>query len=206
MTATVTEPPPPPPPPPPAPGATPLDPDEADGLIPLHITTKGELNAWEAANIIKGFQWIETRRSGESILLATTLRELHRRMFSQTWDWAGTFRKTDKNIGVHWPHIPERTRGLVADVAYQIENKTFGFDELAARFHHRLVSIHLFPNGNGRHARLAADALLKENDTAPFSWGSGSIDETGVVRSSYIAALRAADCGNYLPLIEFTRR
>ncbi len=201
MTPPVTEPPPPPPPP----GATPLDPDEADGLIPSHITTRGELNAWEAANIIQGFQWIEIRRSRKSILLVTTLLELHRRMFSQTWDWAGTFRKTDKNIGVHWPHIPESTRALVADVAYQIENKTFGFDELAVRFHHRLVSIHLFPNGNGRHARLAADALLKENDTPPFSWGSSTIDDAGVVRSSYIAALRAADCGNYLPLIEFTR-
>ncbi len=206
MTQTVTEPLPLPPSPPPPPGATPLDPDEADGLIPSHLTTRGELNAWEAANIIKGFQWIETRRSRKSILLVTTLLELHRRMFSQTWDWAGTFRKTDKNIGVHWPHIPERTQELVADVAFQIENKTFGLDELAARFHHRLVSIHLFPNGNGRHARLAADALLKENDTPPFSWGSGTIDDAGVVRSSYIAALRAADCGDYLPLKEFTRR
>lgn len=186
-------------------GASPLDPDEAEGLIPSHITTRGELNAWEAANIVVGIRWLETRRLNDSILMVSTLLELHRRMFSETWAWAGRFRKTDKNIGVHWPHIPERTKALGADVAYQIENKTFGLDELAVRFHHRLVSIHPFPNGNGRHARLAADALLKENDTAAFTWGSGTIDDAGKLRNSYLAALRAADCGDYMPLLSFVR-
>jgi Fic-DOC domain mobile mystery protein B len=187
-------------------GATPLDPDEAEGLLPSHITTRGELNAWEAANIVEGIRWLETRRSKDSILLVSTLSDLHRQMFSETWDWAGQFRRTDKNIGVHWVQIPERTRDLVDDVVYQIEKETFAPDELAARFHHRLVSIHLFPNGNGRHARLAADVLLRENGCVPFSWGSASIDQAGEVRSNYLAALRAADDGDYVPLVAFARR
>ena len=138
--------------------------------------------------------------------MVSTLLDLHRQMFSETWDWAGQFRRTGKNIGVHWPQIPERTRNLVDDIVYQIERETFAPDELAARFHHRLVSIHLFPNGNGRHARLAADVLLKENGCLPFSWGSGTIDQAGDTRSSYLAALRAADDGDYAPVIAFARR
>ncbi len=186
-------------------GATPLDADEAEGLIPTHITTRGELNAWEQANILDAEQWLATRRPTSSVLDMGFLRELHRRMFSDTWEWAGKFRRSMKNIGVEWEVVPERTQNLLSDVRYWLDHETYPIDEIAARFHHMLVAIHLFPNGNGRHARLMADALLRQVGVSPFTWGSASLDVKGAIRRQYIQALQAADAGDYAPLLCFIR-
>lgn len=139
-------------------GATPLDPDEDEGLIPPHITTGAELNAWEQANILRAQEWLGKRRSTSPVIDMGFLRELHRRMFSDTWEWAGKFRKTMKNIGVAQELVPERTQNLLDEVQHWLDHETYPVDEIAARFHHLLVAIHPFPNGNGRHARLMADA------------------------------------------------
>lgn len=133
------------------------------------------------------------------------VREVHRRMFSDTWTWAGTFRKTLKSIGVPPGQITSGVHDLLKDVTYWIEHRTYLPDENACRFHHRLVSIHPFPNGNGRHARIMADELLRYMDADMFTWGSGSIDSIGSVRADYINALRAADVGNYAKLLKFVR-
>ncbi len=186
-------------------GATPLDPDEADGLIPSHITTRRELNAWEQANILDAEQWLATRRPTSSVIDMGFLRELHKRMFSGTWEWAGKFRKSMKNIGVAWEAVPERTQNLLDDVQYWLDHETYPIDEIAARFHHMLVAIHPFPNGNGRHARLMADALLRQVGVSPFTWGSASLDVKGAIRRQYIQALQAADAGDYAPLLCFIR-
>jgi Fic-DOC domain mobile mystery protein B len=186
-------------------GATPLDPDEAEGLIPDHISTRGELNAWEQLNIAKGAKWIRDKAATGDLLNQAAVRELHRRMFSDTWTWAGCFRQSLKNIGVPPETIPEQLHNLLVDVVYWVEHGTYPIDQIGCRLHHRLVAIHPFPNGNGRHARIITDALLKALGAIPFSWGSGSIDSPGAVRERYISALRDADRGDYDPLMAFVR-
>ncbi|OQX04111.1 MAG: cell filamentation protein Fic [Thiothrix lacustris] len=186
------------------PGATPLDPDEAQGLLPTHITIQGDLNVWEQTNILQGELWA-ARQHKRELLDEQFIRELHRRMFDQTWRWAGTFRTSDKNIGVDWLHIAVQLRNLLDNTRYQVEHQIFSADELAVRFHHQLVAIHPFPNGNGRHARLMADLLVQHLGMPRFSWGSASLVDTGEVRSAYLEALRAADRHNMTLLLAFAR-
>lgn len=187
------------------PGATPLDPDAAAGLIP-NLTTQGELNEFEAANILQASRWANRSRTlRRDYPTVTALRELHRRMFDQTWRWAGQFRRVGTNIGISWPRIAGDLLALCDDVRYQIEHEVYPWDERAARFHHRLVSIHPFPNGNGRHARLATDLLLTFNGQPRFTWGSAGLTEDAAPRRAYIASLRDADRGDITPLLAFAR-
>lgn len=187
-------------------GATPLDPDEAAGLKP-GLTTRGELNAFEQANIAQGVAWArKSRKLRSSLISIDSLRLLHRRMFDDTWKWAGTFRTTGKNIGVEPYLIQTQLATLCDDGNYWIENKTFPIDICAIRFHHRLVSIHPFPNGNGRHSRLVADLLMIFAGESSFTWGGTSIDFEGNTRTNYLSALRSADKGNYELLIEFAKQ
>ena len=186
-------------------GATPLDRNEIEGLVPTHITTRGELDRWEQDNINEALAWLDSHKP-KDILNESFMRRLHKRMFGNVWKWAGTFRRSDKNIGVSWCMIPNDLKHLCDDVRYWMENHTFSEDEIAARFHHRLVKIHLFPNGNGRHARLIADILLENFlEKTPFTWGSENLAQTGDDRTRYIQSLRAADNGDYEPLTEFVR-
>lgn len=186
-------------------GATPLDPNEIEGLLLAHITTRAELDRWEQDNINEALAWIEQRRP-KNVLNETFMRQLHKRMFGNIWKWAGDLRKSDKNIGVPWYKIAVETRQLCDDAEYWIANKTFHEDEIAARFHHRLVSVHLFANGNGRHARLMADIILKNIFNRPyFTWGSANLIAAGTSRKNYIESLVAADKGDYLPLLNFVR-
>ena len=189
-----------------APGATPLDPDEAAGLVPTHITTQGDLNAWEQVNITQGNRWA-VRQKKRNLLDEGFIRDLHRQMFDKTWQWAGTFRKSNKNIGVDWPQVAVKLRNLLDNTQYQIENHVFDADETAVRFHHQLVWIHVFPNGNGRHARLMADLLVMRLGRPRLTWGGGeaAITSTGVLRDRYLAALRGADKGQFDDLIAFAR-
>lgn len=185
-------------------GATPLDKNEIEGLIPTHITTRQELDRWEQENINEALAWVDAQKPKE-ILNESFMRQLHKRMFGHVWKWAGTFRRSDKNIGVSWYMIPSELKNLCDDVRYWIDHETFSADEMAARFHHRLVKIHLFPNGNGRHARLMADLLLHHVGRPPFSWGSANLAATGDDRKRYIESLVAADQGDYAPLLDFVR-
>ncbi len=183
-------------------GATPLDEDEMAALIPPSVTTQGDLNEWEQANIAEASRWLGSRRrSIEHVLSEKFLLDVHRRMFDQTWEWAGSFRRSEKNIGVPWTTVRATIRELLADTAHQIESRSTAHDDIAARFHHRLVVIHPFPNGNGRHARLMTDELLKCLDRPPFSWGLGTSD----ARERYLSALRAADNGDFRPMVAFVR-
>lgn len=152
------------------PGATPLDPDEAAGLIPTHITTQEQLNEWELANILEGERWVFSRKR-KDLLSSRFFRVLHERMFGNTWRWAGTFRATEKNIGIDPAQIAPELKKLCDDVAHQIQHASYPLDETAARFHHRLTWIHPFPNGNGRLSRTIADLLLVQNDAPRFTWG-----------------------------------
>lgn len=184
----------------PFPGATPLDPDEAADLIPGHVRTRGQLNRWEQENILAAILW--TSRTRSSALDERTIRELHRRMFDRTWGWAGTYRHSDKNIGVEWSSIPEEVRKLVDDGAYWIREGVFTIDEAAVRLHHRLVRIHAFPDGNGRHARLWCDLLMGQSGRPLIIWQNDRFGTASDVRRAYIGALRAADRGDLEPLLE----
>ena len=189
-----------------APGATPIDLDEALGLIPAHITTQADLNAWEEMNIVEGADWMKRQKMIPD-LDEGLVRELHSRMFNKTWLWACTFRKSAKSIGVDWPQIAVALKNLLDNTAYQVEHQTMSNDEIAVRFHHQLVLIHAFPNGNGRHARLMADALIMNLGGDRFSWGANmSLATPGVTRQNYLSALRAADNGHLESLMQFARQ
>jgi Fic-DOC domain mobile mystery protein B len=189
-------------------GNTPLDEDDALALIPDHIHTRGELNAWEAANIAEARVWLARRRRAD-VLDTAFLVELHKRMFGQTWQWAGRHRTIDTTISpYHWSEVPALMRNLVDDTRAQFDASERADDELdnmAMRFHHRLVRIHPWPNGNGRHARESTDLLLAQWNRHPFEWGAG-LQKPGEARTRYLEALRRADSGDFTKLRAFLAR
>ena len=186
-------------------GATPIDPNEAEGLLLTHITTRGELDRWEQDNIVEALTWLD-RTKPTDILNEQFIRELHRRMFLNVWKWAGHFRQSDKSIGGPWYQIPTSLKNLCDDACLWIELQEESPDQLAVRFHHRIVSIHPFPNGNGRHAREMADLLLKNILKHPeFTWGGKNLSSAANIRKQYIESLQAADKGDYEPLLAFVR-
>ena len=183
--------------------ATPLGPEEKHGLIPAHITYRAELNEAEQENIIRGQEWAFVRR--RDLLSERFVLELHRRMFGDVWRWAGKFRTSEKNIGIPFYEIPTRIHQLLDDGKAWVAHQTYPADEIAVRFSHRLVQIHPFPNGNGRHSRLIADLLVMSLGERRFSWGSANMQPAGDVRRRYIEALQAADQHDISPLLAFTR-
>lgn len=185
-------------------GATPISPDERRGLKFAHITTREELDELEQANIEQGLAWVGRRRGG-STFDDVLVRDLHRRLFGDVWDWAGAYRRTGTNFGIDPREIAVQMRIPLDDAAYWAEHKVYPALEAAARLHHRMVQIHPFPNGNGRHARIATDIMLEEvYGNSPIDWAVG-LDPQGdsARRTAYIAALRAADRGDLVPLFEF---
>lgn len=183
---------------------TPITPEEREGLIPTYITTRRELNEAEQININNGDRWAFARK-GREVLDEVFLQRLHKEMLGKVWRWAGRYRTTDRNIGVDRWQIEPELRGLLNDVRFWIEHQTYSPDEITVRFHHRLVSIHPFPNGNGRHARLAADLLALKLGIPRFTWGSANLVEEAETRRRYVAALRAADVHDIEPLLAFAR-
>lgn len=184
-------------------GATPLDQDEIAGLLPTSISTIAELNEFEASNILRAELWALRRK--RNVLSEKFIRNLHQRMFNEVWKWAGTYRRTNKNIGVDWYQVPPQLTELCANATIWIEKQVYPWVELGARFHHRLVCIHAFPNGNGRHARLMTDVLLRANNQELFTWGRNLTDSSGA-RQLYLDALRDADDRNFEALISFVQR
>ena len=185
-------------------GRTPLDEDEADGLIADDVSTRDELNASEQLNVLEGERWALKTRNTE-ICSASFIQELHRRMFGDVWSWAGSFRKSDKSIGIHWTEIPVAISNLCSDLHDWTDKNTYDHDEIGARFQHRLVAIHPFPNGNGRHARLITDLLMIRLGQPRFTWGAADLTKAGSARQRYIRALKAADQFDYALLREFVR-
>lgn len=185
-------------------GATPLGPDDMLGLKLAWVTTREDLNAAEQANILEGLAWAR-RRKRTDILTEAFVRRLHVAMFGQVWRWAGDFRQREVNIGVAPHAIPVALRDLLDDTRYWIGNATFEPDEIALRLHHRMVLIHPFPNGNGRHTRMMADLVAGRLGKPPFTWGGTILDTPSVVRSRYIESLRHADRHDIAPLLAFAR-
>jgi Fic-DOC domain mobile mystery protein B len=186
-------------------GQTPLTADELADLIP-NLATKEELNEWERENILLGRAWaVKDRTPPRDVASDAYVRKLHRKMFDQTWKWAGKYRTTEKNLGVAVEAIRDGLAGLFGDVRYWMVHETYAPDEIALRFHHRLVVIHPFPNGNGRHARLLADVFVLKLGHASFTWGAKDIERVGEARARYLEALRAADDGDLRLMLQFGR-
>ncbi len=185
-------------------GTTPLDPDKMEGLRYRHITTRGELDELEQANIDEGLQWLK-RQKNPDVLTEGFVCEVHEKLFGRVWKWAGVFRRTEKNIGVDHVQVAVELRQLLDSAQYWVENGTYPPKELAARFHHKLVSIHPFPNGNGRHSRIMADAVLTKLLGEPaIDWAGGfELEKMNERRDQYLAALRNADGHDFVALFEF---
>lgn len=190
------------------PGATPLSDEARKGLIPTYITKMGELNELEQKNIQSAVVWLQKKKT-KSILEIKFIFELHKKMFGDVWRWAGTQRVSGTNIGVEKHQITTMLGVLLADVKYWLEHNTYPIDEIAVRFHHRLVQIHPFENGNGRHSRLITDLLIEQNGSEPFTWGTkkhdGLLEYQGNRREEYIKALKLADQHKYEQLLLFVR-
>ena len=185
-------------------GATPLNSNELEGLKYPHIETRGELDQLEQQNIQEGYNWLKRQRKFKDFISEEFVIELHKQLFGSVWSWAGSFRNSDKNIGIDHLYIGVELRDLLEDARYWVEHGTYNNEEFAARFHHRLVKIHPFPNGNGRHARIMTDVILeKVLGISPVNWGASALDNDGEHRQRYIQALRAADNNDYQSLIEF---
>lgn len=188
-------------------GQTPLSEEEKDGLLIRTITTRGELDEFEQQNIEDALQWLMGRSfSAEMVFREDFIREIHQRMFGQVWAWSGKFRRTNKNLGVDKWRIGTTLKLLLDDLKYWFEHRSYPPDEIAIRFKHRIVSIHCFPNGNGRHSRLMADIIIEKLFAKPvFSWGASGGYAPSDLRTAYLVALRAADQGDYSPLVAFAR-
>jgi Fic-DOC domain mobile mystery protein B len=192
-------------------GATPLTTEDVEGLKPSWVSTQAELNQAEAENILRGRLWAtRARRPPFWYLRDAGLKDLHQRMFGDVWAWAGQLRQRETNIGLDPHQIPVAVRDLCEDTAAQIGSGSklaYPADELAVRFHHRLVLIHPFRNGNGRHARLATDLLVADLGAEPFTWGGAELTAPTDLRTDYLTALHHADTTlDFTPLIEFARR
>lgn len=188
-------------------GQTPLEEDESDGLIIRTINTREELDQLEQLHIEKTIAWLGHRKlSKDRILTEDFIKFLHKKMFGEVWSWAGTFRTTDKNLGINWTQIGIELKKLLDDTNYWIENQVYAPDELAIRFKHQLVKIHCFPNGNGRHSRLMADIIIEKIFNGEvFSWKQSRLIGSDRIRQAYIQAIHQADQGNIQPLIKFAR-
>lgn len=188
-------------------GQTPLNDEEKEGILIKSITTHGELDEHEQLNIEKAIEWIiGLKLEKERILTEEFIKTLHKKMLGKVWRWAGEFRRSEKNIGVKWINIGIDLRTLLDDTKFWIENKTFPPDEIAIRFKHRLVNIHCFPNGNGRHSRIMADIIIESvfGETI-FTWNHSNMVKANETRAEYIKSIREADKGNIKRLINFAR-
>ena len=189
-------------------GSTPLDPDEIQGLKFKHITLRRHLDEIEQYNIIEGLKWLkkQKKKKDANVLYEQFCCLLHEKLFGHVWQWAGKFRKTERNIGCDPIQIAVNLRNLFDDTQYWIDHQTFSSKEIAIRFHHRLVAIHPFPNGNGRHSRIMADTVLTHILNEPaIDWSAGkNLQAMSAHRAAYISALRKADTGDYSELLELT--
>jgi len=186
---------------------TPIDEDEKEGLLIETISTRGELDEFEQLNIEDALQWVFIRKfNSKQVFTEKFICNLHKRMLGNVWDWAGEFRKTNKNIGVDKYQIPMQLKMLCDDTLFWIENKIYRPEEIAIRFKHRLVSIHCFSNGNGRHSRIMGDIIIEKLfGKEAFSWGASKFSKAKDSRAEYLKALKAADLKDYQPLLDFAR-
>lgn len=193
------------------PGSTPIE--DVSGLIP-DISTRGELNDAETLNIVNAVEWLESRQAGDPFTVRF-YRNLHTRMYEEVWAWAGKLRsETGDRLRPPFS-TPDQVPQDLGRVAMEFNSEWESLTEkthiipFIARYHHALVVVHPFNNGNGRWSRLAADAVVQRlAGQPPLHWATD--DSTLVVdsveRNEYLAALRDADEGDHSTLISYLYR
>lgn len=188
-------------------GATPLTEEDIEGLLPQWVSNRDDLNLAEAHNIADAIDTYFAKEFTTGQLVDDLFaRQLHKAMYRHVWSWAGAYRPVETSIGVAPERIAVDVVNLMADTQYWLNlDQPELIDNAVCEIHHRLVQIHPFRNGNGRMSRLFADLLLMSKGQDPFSWGGGNLDVITPTRTSYIAALRAADAGDLSALRSFVR-
>ncbi|RLA29618.1 MAG: mobile mystery protein B [Gammaproteobacteria bacterium] len=167
-----------------------------------------DINQAELVGIVEATDWAKkTRLSPNEVKF---WQRLHAQMFGQVWSWAGEWRQHEPNIGVPPQDIQPDMKNLQDDLAFWLSEKCdMAALELIARFHHRLVYIHPFSNGNGRWGRLITDVLAaRVLGMTPLTWargGHGLRDIESDERKKYIATIKAADKGEFGPLMEYLK-
>lgn len=184
---------------------TPLSGEEMDGLIIPTIRTRNDLNEAEALNLIEGTLWLKEKARNVDVFDDLFLCKIHKQLFGQVWEWAGTYRTTNKNIGVFWEDIPAQIRAKALDAKFWFENEVYPPEELAVRFHYELVHVHPYPNGNGRFSRIIADYIVENIfELKPLKWGNHHLIKSTDARRTYIAAIVEMDSsGNIASLLDF---
>ena len=171
------------------------------------VQTIDQLNLVEAENILKAYKkyFLRPLNYKNKWFTLSFLKRVHLEMFGNIWKWTGLFRKTTTNIGTK-PHlIPSELALLCEDVKFWPESSSIDVLQQSIRIHHRLVKIHPFINGNGRHARFIADLFLHTLNAKRPLWPN-DLEKEGKSRKVYISALKEADRGSYDLLYEFTLR
>jgi len=189
-------------------GQTPINEEEKEGLKISSISTQSDLDQFEQLNIEQAVAWtIASQFEADLILTEDFIQKVHKKMLGDVWQWAGQFRKSNKNRGVPWFCVPGELKKLLEDGQFWVQHEVFPPKEIAIRFKHRLVSIHCFPNGNGRHARLMADIIMEHVfGLEAFNWHRSAPYSPQEIRKKYIYALQCADEGMIDPLIEFAQQ
>lgn len=153
----------------------------------------------------KALAWLEQRRRRGSMLTSRFMRTLHKKMFDETWDHAGRYRRARSSRGTAAWTVSTRVEDVIAKTRGWIQQSAYPPDEIAIRFHHRMSEVHPFERGNGRVTRLMTDALTVELGQAPFSWGARTVLPAAELRDRYLAGLRVADNDNIGVLLAFAR-
>ena len=102
-------------------------PEERDALLQTWITDRSDLNEAEQENIVKGAAWARRRRRSRPIDLLNDdfAKTLHKQMFGEVWKWAGTYRQTERNIGIEAFRVPAEMPAMFDDVRYWAEHDTY---------------------------------------------------------------------------------
>ena len=165
-----------------------------------------DINQAELVGIVEATDWAKRARLNPKEV--KFWQRLHEQMFGQVWDWAGVWRQHEPNIGVPPHNIQPKMKNLQDDLAFWLSDECDMIAlELISRFHHRLVYIHPFLNGNGRWGRLMTDVLaVRDLGLSPLTWAAGNDDlrdPDSAVRKKYIATIKAADTGDIHPLMDY---
>ncbi len=186
-------------------GQTPLPEELRKGLLQKTIQSIGELDEFEEDNIASGLIWLEKYKR-DDYLTHTFWVKLHKKLFDKVWKWAGKIRENElQNPYFKMPHqIRTELKKLEDDIQYWISNNTYNHQELAARFHERIETIHPFPNGNGRFGRIITEYICERQNVEVPKWGDLLKDKPTLRRSEYIAALnKTRETKRYDDLIKF---